>query len=347
MNPAVQASSELLSLDIVETNQYTMDALDASELLSVLKDDGEETKQPPKESGMVTTPVSKASKPLPARRGRKRKNVVSKRNCHEKKKEETPPVKPRRPLSAYNIFYKFERARLLTLAERGESFSDQQPCIVPVCDIRKLLSDNPYHVDHSKRPHRKSHGKVSFSDLFRIVLRNWKQLTAEMRAPFEEIADEYKSVYDKESQSYKQWKRRAQWRKTKARSRKKLKKSSKSAGTSGGSEDGDNKLKMETRENEGRLEGDSTLGKKQSEVQEAMEAPLPEPTNISSHDDEGLFQTELGPASDDPFIHPSMFEDEESSLPLPPFSCEYQIEQQTDLESPDTDCSYMNVFVQG
>lgn len=132
---------------------------------------------------------------------------------------EKPPAKPRRPLSAYNIFFKFERARLLALAERGESLESHPPTVVPVSDIRELLRDNPYHVDHKKRRHRRSHGMVSFSALFQTVLGNWKELTAEMRAPFDEIASEYKAAYDQEAVEYKEWKRREQWRKTKARNR--------------------------------------------------------------------------------------------------------------------------------
>lgn len=208
--------------EVLPSNNYTNVPnfdFDASELLQVLGDNNGEKKGRPKRRAVQAPPLAKSAK---------RPSTASEEKRQDDEDSDLPPARPPRPLSAYNLFFKFERARLLSLIERGESVADHPPCVVKVSDIRKLLRDNPYHVDHRTRLHRKSHGKVSFSDLFKFVLSNWKGLTSEMRAPFEEIAAENKAVYETEAEAYKLWKRREQWRKNKARSRKRKKKESSS-----------------------------------------------------------------------------------------------------------------------
>eukprot|EP00567_Pseudictyota_dubia_P006489 CAMPEP_0197440588 /NCGR_PEP_ID=MMETSP1175-20131217/7050_1 /TAXON_ID=1003142 /ORGANISM="Triceratium dubium, Strain CCMP147" /LENGTH=426 /DNA_ID=CAMNT_0042970723 /DNA_START=35 /DNA_END=1315 /DNA_ORIENTATION=+ len=133
-----------------------------------------------------------------------------------------PPPKPRRPLSAYNLFFKYERARLLIFSEEGKNSLSEAPPAPKLTapEIRSLLDNNPYHVDRDKRRHRKSHGRVSFRELTVIILKNWKALNEESRAAFEEMGAEHKAKYDTEAADYKAWKAKEQ--KIRARRKRKV-----------------------------------------------------------------------------------------------------------------------------
>lgn len=129
-----------------------------------------------------------------------------------------PPTRPPRPLSGYNLFFKHERERLIDLAKRGEPFREVPPSLVRVSDIRNMVK-NIDRGTQKKRAHRKTHGIVGFADMFHIVKRNWKELSPELRAPFEEVAVGEKAAYEIEAKGYKLFKRRELWRRNKAMSR--------------------------------------------------------------------------------------------------------------------------------
>jgi hypothetical protein len=140
-----------------------------------------------------------------------------KRICNEKKKPAADM--PRRALSAYNLFFSEERERILleidpkraqekeqteaveeaskeqkhaeanegdeAEAEEGgeESTEDtRKPKALP----RLLLPSS----QKKRRPHRKTHGKISFQLLARMVGQRWKALSDERRRYYQDLAQE-------------------------------------------------------------------------------------------------------------------------------------------------------------
>jgi len=93
---------------------------------------------------------------------------------------------PRRPLTAYNIFFRCERAKLLGLSLDG-------------FDFRGGTKDGK-----KARPHRKSHGKIPFADLAKHVANQWKTLDPKVKAQYDDMARRELQAYRKEKKEYMQ-----------------------------------------------------------------------------------------------------------------------------------------------
>ena len=86
---------------------------------------------------------------------------------------------PKRPLSAYNLFFQ---------------------------EARKALLGDAYTPSPAKRRHRKSHGKIGFTELAHIISQKWKTLDAGLKDQLQDQAAKNKSDY---MAAVKQWKAEA------------------------------------------------------------------------------------------------------------------------------------------
>lgn len=97
----------------------------------------------------------------------------------------TIPKKPKRPLTAYNCYFKEQRTKILS--ERH----------TPQYDVR--------NSDWKRRKGRsKPHGKIKFQELGKMIGARWAQLTAVERGVYEARAAQDKERYREEMEVYKQ-----------------------------------------------------------------------------------------------------------------------------------------------
>ena len=100
-----------------------------------------------------------------------------------------PKDKPKRPLSAYNLFFKEERARIVSGSDTDSTSSSESRSSSPTV---------AGSVSGSKRKHRKSHGKIGFAALAQTISKRWKSTDATTRRPFEAKAAIEKARYRRE-----------------------------------------------------------------------------------------------------------------------------------------------------
>jgi hypothetical protein len=123
------------------------------------------------------------------------------------------PVKPMRPLTAYHIFFQIEREYIIQTTPGGGDASSSihdhksyQPN-VPRRYANIKLSHDWYAGPgkRAKRKHRKSHGKIGFLELSRVVSQRWANLSTldpETKAYVCDIARRELDVYKVELREY-------------------------------------------------------------------------------------------------------------------------------------------------
>ena len=122
--------------------------------------------------------MGKPSTPAKAENFPEGKSEIKKKSSRKRWKK--PKDKPNRPLSAYNLFFKSERAAMLGI-------------------------QTPQHAetDTGKRVHRKSHGKMGFAEMARGIGAKWKNIPEEQKKDFEKNASENKRRYAVEIAAWK------------------------------------------------------------------------------------------------------------------------------------------------
>ena len=100
--------------------------------------------------------------------------------------------KPKRPLSAYNVFFKEERNRLLEERRKSVSGGKEQN------DSATASEDGKKEVDGKKN----SRGKIGFESLAKVIGHRWQELTSEQVNYYKRKADEDMIRYKREMEAY-------------------------------------------------------------------------------------------------------------------------------------------------
>jgi len=116
-----------------------------------------------------------------------------------------PVDMPKRYLSAYNLFYREERERMLRagkaseapLSEGGANVTKEEGVEEDPCPPMPHLPDPDTPKNNASRKHARSSG-IGFANLTRIVAERWKNLDPALRGPYEEVAKKDKERYQKQ-----------------------------------------------------------------------------------------------------------------------------------------------------
>ena len=100
--------------------------------------------------------------------------------------------KPKRPLSAYNVFFKEERNRLLEERRKAESGRKEQNDISTTSEHSKKKADGK----------KKSRDKIGFESLAKVIGHRWQELTSEQVNYYKRKADEDMVRYKREMEAY-------------------------------------------------------------------------------------------------------------------------------------------------
>jgi len=105
-------------------------------------------------------------------------------------KRKRPKNKPKRPLSAYNYFFKEERARILRIALKQGSDDENVP------------SSNDYVDDETIAKLQTEDGKISFEEMGRLVGVRWKNISPDRLEMYKGFAAEDATRYKTEMANY-------------------------------------------------------------------------------------------------------------------------------------------------
>ena len=127
--------------------------------------------------------------------------------------------RPKRPLSPYNLFYRYKRGRILQACSEGRNDKEtiEQIITTPpglenlsLVELKALHPEDVYavsrgHIKRSmkgkllpfegKRAHRKTHGTMSFVQMNRVMCDQWMVVDESIKSIFEELAVEGKQLY--------------------------------------------------------------------------------------------------------------------------------------------------------
>lgn len=108
--------------------------------------------------------------------------------------------RPKRPMTAYNFFFKEERARMI-----GELAEDE---IMDSAAVAEQDAEDNHITPQRKKRRRKPHRKIGFEDMAKQISQKWKTVDKESWERYEVLAKQEKARYEKEKAIYLRLKRK-------------------------------------------------------------------------------------------------------------------------------------------
>ena len=140
------------------------------------------------------------------------------------------PTKPKRPLSAYNLYYRQKRAKILEANTAGDNsretilrimqttpgledyhnhaialttlYTSSALAELSRANIRAALLDNLTPNENSKRSHRKTSSALNFLEMNKIMVSSWKVVDDITRSVFEELAIDGRKIHLKQVEEF-------------------------------------------------------------------------------------------------------------------------------------------------
>jgi hypothetical protein len=122
---------------------------------------------------------------------------------------ETTAQLPIRALSAYNFFFRDERERIINCDDGDDpldpaSLKAKRDAVSFNEEKKKLLLSGHWFRDRTaKRRHRKTHGKIAFTALSKVIAQAWRDLPESEKAFYREVAADDLERYQRELEQYK------------------------------------------------------------------------------------------------------------------------------------------------
>jgi hypothetical protein len=124
---------------------------------------------------------------------------ISAKQEHKKRKKDMP----KRPLSAYNLFFKDERKRILRDTASPPSEEEQEEELLDSYGNVVMVSVKKRKRRPPRRDRKLPHYKIDFKTLAQKIAKRWKELTAVELGPYQADANTDKERYTREMAVYK------------------------------------------------------------------------------------------------------------------------------------------------
>jgi len=167
-----------------------------------------------------STPLTKNDKPSDRnRKDHNKDNQQIQIPQETRKRRKKPNGMPKRPLSAYNLFFQAERARILNedatpldknadtaeISTEDTSLMESFGILMdPIEAVEQPKDNNTDSSISSKRNKRTPHGKIGFSDLGKRIGARWKSLPPHEKKNYQHLAQQESQRYRKEMKEFKE-----------------------------------------------------------------------------------------------------------------------------------------------